>query len=72
MDMYKRTSIVLDVVRQTPYLPIPPAVRSVMYSVFPPRSHPVGVSPPRPVAAWYETSMVTLSIVVCLETSGAN
>jgi hypothetical protein len=62
--MYKRTSIVLDVVRQTPYLPIRAGGT--------PSSRPVGVSPPRPVAAWYETSMVTLSIVVCLETSGAN
>ena len=67
--MYKRTSIVLDVVRQTPYLPIPPAV---VLRLPAPRSHPVGVSPPRPVAAWYETSMVTLSIVGCLETSGVN
>lgn len=32
--MYKRTSIVLDVVRQTPYLPI----RAGGNSVFPPRT----------------------------------
>lgn len=73
MDMYKRTSIVLDVERQTPwYLPIPHTQSYRTLRLLPPRSHPVGVSPPLPVAAWYETSMVTLSIVVCLETSGAN